>query len=158
MTQYQQVKEFMKFFGQQCPDKVDKISDLKLIDTRFNLIKEEVVDELLPALFKFSRERRPEHFREIMDGLVDAQYVLLGTAIAFGIGEEKWNDLCAEVHRSNMSKLWTESQLEEARRPYPGDRLEIYSSGLYRLTVNGKVIKPSSYIPANLEPIINREL
>lgn len=62
---------------------------------RRNLIKEEVIAELLPALIEGNLER-------IADGIADSIVVLLGTAISYGIDIRPIWD---EVHRTNMNKV-----------------------------------------------------
>jgi len=64
----------------------------------------------------------------IADGLADLLYVTFGTAIVCGIDIEPVFD---EVHRSNMSKK--------------GGRL-----------IKGKWVKPSTYSPPDLRPILER--
>lgn len=64
---------------------------------------------------------------EFADGLADLTYVVLGTAVEAGMPFDPiWN----EVHRSNMTK-----------------------EGGY-LDKSGKFIKPPTYSPANLRPIL----
>ena len=67
----------------------------------------------------------------IADGLADLLYVVLGTAVEYGIEIEP---IFNEVHRSNMSKVG-------------GTKRE-----------DGKLIKPATYSPANLEPLIRQQL
>lgn len=63
----------------------------------------------------------------VADGLADLIYVVLGTAVEYGIDLEP---IFNEVHRSNMTKV--DGHLNEF----------------------GKWIKPDNYSPANLEPIL----
>lgn len=63
----------------------------------------------------------------IADGLADLLYVVYGTALAYGLDLEP---IFQEVHRSNMSKV-----------------------GGYKRE-DGKWIKPSTYSPANLRPLL----
>jgi len=63
--------------------------------------------------------------------LCDLLYVVLGTANAYGIDVEPFFD---EVHRSNMSKVWAD--------------------GSVRKDAYGKVFKPQSYSPANIEDLL----
>ena len=65
--------------------------------------------------------------------LCDLLYVVLGTATACGVDIEPFFD---EVHRSNMCKLWADGTTH--RDPY------------------GKVLKPPSYSPANIEGLLAR--
>jgi predicted HAD superfamily Cof-like phosphohydrolase len=66
-----------------------------VIALRERLIKEEVNDELLPAI-------QNGNLVKIADGIADAIVVLLGTAISYGIDLRPIWD---EVHRSNMAKV-----------------------------------------------------
>jgi predicted HAD superfamily Cof-like phosphohydrolase len=68
---------------------------------------------------------------EISDGLADLLYVVLGTAVEYGIDIEP---IFNEVHRSNMTKV--------------GGHLDKY----------GKWIKPSTYSPANLKSILRSQM
>lgn len=74
---------------------------------------------------------------EAADAIIDQLYILLGTAHSHGLGG--WLvQLFDEVHRSNMSKI-------------PDD-------GVCKFREDGKLLKPSTYSPPNLEPILNRKL
>ena len=76
----------------------------------------------------------------IADGIGDVLTVVFGTAVAYGINAQEVFD---EVHRSNMTKaVWSE---DEQR---------------YILVKNeyGKVIKPESYSPADVEAVILRQI
>lgn len=64
----------------------------------------------------------------IADGLADLLYVTLGAALAYGI---PINDVFNEVHRSNMTKL-----------------------GAKRDPITGKVLKPATYSPPEIESIL----
>lgn len=69
----------------------------------------------------------------IADGIADCIYVLIGMALEYGIPiEEVFN----EVHRSNMSKVW--------------------ANGEVRRRIDGKILKPPTYSPANIEAILQR--
>lgn len=67
---------------------------------------------------------------EIADGLADLLYVVYGTAVSYGIDLEA---IFEEVHKSNMTKI-----------------------GGYKRT-DGKWIKPGTYIPPNLKPILEAQ-
>lgn len=66
----------------------------------------------------------------IADGLADLLYIVYGTALEYGIDLEP---IFNEVHRSNMSKVG-------------GHKNEF-----------GKWVKPLTYSPANLKPILERQ-
>ena len=76
----------------------------------------------------------------VADGLSDVLYVVIGTAVAYGIDIQEVFD---EVHRSNLSKtIWNEEQ-----QRYTIEKDEF-----------GKGIKPPTYSPAAIEPIIERQI
>lgn len=58
-------------------------------------------------------------------------YVVYGAAVTYGIDLEPIFD---EIHRSNMSKLWPDGTVQKRE--------------------DGKVLKPPTYSPADLEPIL----
>jgi len=94
-----------------------------VVRLRLHLIDEEAAE------FREASEAGslPEAIKELCDLL----YVVLGAANAYGIDIEPF---FAEVHRSNMTKLW------------PG--------GEVRKNALGKVLKPPTYSPAQIEPIL----
>lgn len=69
---------------------------------------------------------------EVADALSDILYVVYGCGLAFGIPLDKCFD---EVHRSNMSKIGPDGKV-------------IFRS-------DGKVLKPASYRPPNLEQFLD---
>ena len=98
--------------------------------------------------FQFVRGRSDELVKSMMvddlvgvaDGLADLLYVVFGTAAAYGINIQEVFD---EVHRSNMSKtVWNE---------------EI---GKFAVIKNeaGKVMKPDTFSPARIEPILESQI
>ena len=64
-------------------------------DLRIELIEEEVMKELIPAI-------RAGDMVHTIDGACDALYVIIGSMVAFGVDIEPFFD---EVHRSNMAKI-----------------------------------------------------
>ena len=93
MTNFNDVKKFMKTFGQEVKTKTEFPSD-KIVKLRYDLIKEEL-DEFEQAL-------KDKNLKEVADSLTDILYVTYGAGHAFGIDLDKCFD---EVQRSNMSKL-----------------------------------------------------
>lgn len=162
-TQYQQVKEFMQKFGQDTPS-VPCVPSLAVRKLRAALILEEAFETCeamgLQIIFDLhilldSVVVKTPNVVEVLDGLCDLDYVgRCGTAIAFGIPEDILKVAQDEVHRSNMSKLWTEQDIANAREKYPDAIVESYGGGLYRLKVDGKTIKSPTYSPANLEQFL----
>jgi predicted HAD superfamily Cof-like phosphohydrolase len=62
-------------------------------------------------------------------------------------------DKCfAEVHRSNMSKLWSAEEID--RIPADCTATLTYADGYIVKRSDGKVIKSPSYLPANLEQFL----
>lgn len=68
---------------------------------------------------------------EVADALADLLYVVYGAALEWGIPIDA---VFAEVHRSNMSKVWPDGTIH------------------YR--EDGKVLKPSTYSPADIARIL----
>ena len=93
MTNFDDVKKFMKVFGQQVNAK-PHFPDEKTMNLRFDLIKEEV-SELEQAM-------KEKDLKEVADALTDILYVTYGAGCAFGIDLDK---CFKEVQRANMSKL-----------------------------------------------------
>lgn len=172
-----QVADFMRFFGQATPT-TPTLLDEKTAKLRAGLMLEEILETITKGLglaielidasgdrvriteFNLSEWMKPNaiHFeklkevnlKELTDGLADSAYVgEFGTSVAIGVDLEPIQDI---VHVANMSKAWTEEQLEEAKRLHPEARIEKYSGNLYRLIrPDGKVIKsPYFQDPADL--------
>ena len=93
MSNFEDVKKFMKTFGQIVETK-PQFPDEKTMQLRYDLIKEEL-DELKEAM-------KTKNLKEIADALTDILYVTYGAGHAFGINLDKCFD---EVQKSNMSKL-----------------------------------------------------
>ena len=93
MSNYEDVKTFMKAFGQIVRTK-PQFPDKKTMLLRFSLIKEEL-NELEQAM-------RTRNLKEIADALTDILYVTYGAGYAYGIDLDK---CFKEVQRANMSKL-----------------------------------------------------
>jgi predicted HAD superfamily Cof-like phosphohydrolase len=93
MSNFQNVKKFMKTFGQEVKEK-NEFPNKKIIQLRYELIKEEL-EELNQAI-------KDKDMKEIADALTDILYVTYGAGHAFGINLDECFD---EVQKSNMSKL-----------------------------------------------------
>lgn len=175
------VKKFMQFFNQNCPDKPTQL-DEETAKLRAALILEECLeiitkglglsiniwDEIRQEQISISEQNIKNYFEvkftkvkevnlvELADGLADLDYVATsGTANAAGIDIQPVID---EVHKSNMSKSWKEEELDEAKKLYPDAKVENYGKGLYRLIrEDGKIIKSPSYKKADVESIIKKQ-
>ena len=93
MSNFDDVKNFMKIYGQEIKTKSSFPSE-KIIQLRYDLIKEEL-DELSLAI-------KEKDIIEVADALTDLLYIVYGAGHSFGIDLDK---CFAEVQRSNMSKL-----------------------------------------------------
>ena len=93
MSNFENVKKFMKTFGQRVINK-PKFPDEKTMQLRFDLIQEEL-NELKEAI-------DTKNLKEVADALTDILYVTYGAGCAYGINLDK---CFKEVQRANMSKL-----------------------------------------------------
>lgn len=98
-----------------------------LADEATKKLRAELIHE---ELDEFTSALIADDLVEAADALGDLLYVIYGAAVSFGIDLEPITD---EIHRSNMSKVG-------------GHKAD-----------NGKWVKPSTYSPANLEPIIQAQ-
>lgn len=92
------------------------------------------------------------------DALADLLYVTYGAAVTFGI---PLDSVVQEVHRSNMTKLWSDDDLAILPGPADGSGdpdgihgVKVMLDGSERHTVvydgGGKVLKPPSFQPPNV--------
>ena len=93
MSNFEDVKKFMKTFGQRVISK-PQFPDEKTMKLRLDLIKEEG-NELEQAM-------KAKDLTEVADALTDILYVTYGAGCAYGIDLDK---CFKEVQRANMSKL-----------------------------------------------------
>tara|TARA_B100000029_G_C17506313_1_gene934591 strand:- start:997 stop:1368 length:372 start_codon:yes stop_codon:yes gene_type:complete len=93
MSNFEDVKKFMKTFGQIIRNK-PQFPDNKTMKLRYDLIKEEL-DELEQAM-------NTKNLKEVADALTDILYVTYGAGCSYGIDLDK---CFKEVQRANMSKL-----------------------------------------------------
>jgi len=98
MTNFENVKRFMKTFGQEIKEK-PSFPNEKITSLRYDLIKEEL-DELKVAMDN-------KDIKEVADALTDILYVTYGAGHAFGINLDRCFE---EVQNSNMSKLGSDGK------------------------------------------------
>ena len=94
-TTLEQGQEFHETYGLPVED-APNLSDPQTNELRINLLAEEL-DELKVALAEDDKV-------EVLDALIDLQYVLDGAFLSLGFADVK-EAAFNEVHRSNMSKL-----------------------------------------------------
>ena len=90
------VKDFHDTFGLNYNDSPTVDMEKKIIELRFNLMKEEN-DEYIEAA-------RNKDIVEVADALGDMLYILCGTIIEHGMSDII-EDVFDEIQKSNMSKL-----------------------------------------------------
>lgn len=124
---YSQVKEFIDAYSQTA---YPTPAALKGVDKllRLNLHEEEAVKEFL--------------------NILDSLYVILGTAITMGISEEQLRDGFQAVHENNMSKLWTQEEIEANHGVF--DFQKTLNGRYIAKNSQGKVIKSPSHLSAKL--------
>jgi predicted HAD superfamily Cof-like phosphohydrolase len=126
------VHDFMVAMGQDTPTQPTPYPTNETIDLRIALIREET-HETLVAIKQL--RARDEHampvLAEIADGIADSIYVLIGTALAFGID---MNPVWEAVQAANMLK----------------------TTGPVR--ADGKRLKPPGFTPPDIEAIITTQL
>ena len=98
MSNFDDVKIFMKLYGQEVKSKPD-LPNNNIMKLRYNLIKEEL-DELETAM-------KNNDLLEIADALTDLLYVTYGAGHSYGIDLDK---CFSEVQNSNMSKLGSDGK------------------------------------------------
>jgi predicted HAD superfamily Cof-like phosphohydrolase len=105
---------------------------------RYRLIDEEA-QELAEATDK----------TEYLDAIGDLLYVVYGAALAAGFSPHQVDAAFTEIHRSNMSKVWTDDEIDsipaDCRSHRVGDNRHIVRRN------DGKIVKSPSYSPARLE-------
>lgn len=95
---------------------------------------------------------------EVADALGDLLYVILGAAVAHGIDLEP---VFNEISRSNMTKAWTQKEiegklLEPGLRHYLACQPSLERPWIVKNST-GKAIKSPSYSPADLSSIISKQ-
>jgi len=123
MTNFKDVKTFMETFGQLVRTK-PQFPDEKIMQLRFNLIKEEL-NELEEAM-------KAKDLKEIADALTDILYVTYGAGYAYGIDLDK---CFKEVQRANMSKL------DEDGKPIYNDQGKVMKGPNYKKPDLSKFVK-----------------
>lgn len=80
--------------------------------------------------------KNAKNILDVADAITDCMYILIGTAHEYGMSD-RMVMLFDEVHRSNMSKF--------------------DENGKAVFRKDGKVLKPDTYTPPKLQPILDRD-
>lgn len=126
-TQIKKVAEFHRIFKQEMSDK-PIVYPSGGPELRFNLMKEEN-EEYLEAC-------NDGNLVEIADALGDQLYILCGTILKHGM-QHIIEDVFAEIHESNMSKLDTEG------------------NPIFR--EDGKIMKGENYFKPNISQFLTEQ-
>lgn len=76
--------------------------------------------------------------------------------LVFHFGFERFSEAFSEVHRSNMSKLWSDVDLETTDKRFQEERwsAEATTGGFIMKRGDGKIIKSPSFSPADLRRFV----
>jgi predicted HAD superfamily Cof-like phosphohydrolase len=121
------VKEFHEVFGLEYHEEPNANVSKHIYELRHRLMQEEN-DEYLEACDKGD-------LTLIADALGDKMYILFGTIISHGL-QHKIEELFAEIHRSNMSKL------DDEGKP------------IYR--EDGKIMKSRNYFLPDIKSVLEK--
>lgn len=141
MNEHQRsVRDFHEIFELTSSDvpRVPSEQDARL---RSNLIKEEAEE--------FDRAAKAKDLVGVADALADLLYVVYGAAVTYGIDMEP---VFAEVHRSNMTKVWPSSE----GVPEGCHAMAVSGGFVVKRTDDGKVIKPPTYSKADLVTVLEQ--
>ena len=131
------VRDFMRTYQQLVP-KSPIMPNPVTQNLRYRLIDEEA-QELAEAT----------NTKEYLDAVGDLLYVVYGAALAAGFSPHQVDAAFVEIHRSNMSKVWTDDEIDsipaDCRSTRVGDNRHIVRRS------DGKIVKSPSYSPARLE-------
>lgn len=132
-SNFDRIKEFHRVFAPAQLKPYPVLREPEIAALRIRLIEDEL-EELRQAI-------ADGDIVEIADALADLNYVVYGTAAAYGIDA----DACyAEVHRSNMSKAGPDG------KPIVSDGTDGWPAG--------KVLKGPNYTPPDLVHILESQL
>ena len=122
----QQVRSFQKASG-QILNKKPTIIDVKEVELRFNLMREENIEYKDAGLSK--------NKVEILDACADQLYVLLGTINTHGL-QDLIGPAFELVHKNNMTKVGPDGKV--LRNP------------------DGKILKPEGFKPVDLSQLFKQ--
>lgn len=95
------VQRFMEAMDQM-PLPGELHTPFSAIDLAYKLVNEEVNEEFMPALRRFSESQSAENAAELLDAIADSIYVLLWTGLRLNLPV---HEAFLAVQRANMAKL-----------------------------------------------------
>jgi hypothetical protein len=162
---HEDMVKWMAAFGQETP--AEPCFPLGTVDLRVKLILEEC-KETEEAFIDHAVGYAP--YTDILDGLGDSLFVIIGTFVALGVPTE---EVYKEVCRSNWSKFWSGKEVKAAnldnthtvfdfRLPNlkQGELADYSNDELKTFVVKnaaGKVIKSPSFSPPNFDKWIPKQ-
>ncbi len=143
MREQDAVREFHETFGVGIRDTPGLPSDR--VDLRLALLEEELAEVRAAVV--------GGDVSEVAKELADLLYVTYGAAVEFGI---PLHEVFAEVHRSNMAKLWSESEAATAvvSPDHAAASAEVTEGGSIVRRGDGKVLKPPDYQAPDLSGLL----
>lgn len=107
MNEARAIKDFMYAMDQRVPD-LPIYPEQDVVKLRISLVQEEVA-ELLKVLYHvesqlaggFIKRSKLQNLVDIADAVADCTYVIIGTALTFGLDAERVFEI---VHAANMAK------------------------------------------------------
>lgn len=127
MTQQWMVQHFHEAFSLRVAS-TPNAADWATRQLRVSLINEEAQE------FQEAALNSPPSLIGMADALADLMYVVLGAAVSLGIDLEQ---VFKEVHASNLTKL--------------------HPDGTVHHRADGKVLKPSTYKPADIRRVLRQQ-
>jgi predicted HAD superfamily Cof-like phosphohydrolase len=169
------VKEFMRTFDQECPNK-PTVPDPNTRVLRIKLLLEEVLElaeasgveitvgndwiidthAIKHGIFSFKTNSENVDLVGVADAIADISYVNYGAANAYGIDIKPIED---EVHDSNMSKLFTNEETDQINNDnFTIKAVRLAGKAFLVKNEDGKVQKSPSYTPANVKKYIDEQI
>lgn len=161
ITQLLQVKAFMRKFGQPMHGQPVTEIHRDLANLGYKLIREEL-REMEDSITEQDSVMVKVDKVEMLDALCDLLYVVFGQSHRMGLALIL-PVAFRRVHESNMTKLWTNEEVQALQRKPKVDQVRytwkpVEEEGDRRwLVVNehGKAVKSPSYEPANLAGLLD---
>lgn len=133
----EQVEDFHRAFN------IPSLQHPTLVKSRLELRRQLIAEEHA----EWIEASQADNLADMAKELADLLYVIYGTFAELGLDSEA---IFAEVHRSNMTKVWTTGDLQTLPDDMAGMTSVVGDDGVTVYREDGKVLKPPSYSPADL--------